>query len=111
MSLTITNPNSWTLTVLDVFVKWNSDKGHQTGNDKTLQLLSASLGSQFWSGNNPGPSTTLNPVTPATIPPGTSTIVFTFDQSYDRPDDSEEILINFATPGCQNNPIHVTPQP
>ena len=109
--MTITNPNPYTITVLDVFVKWNSDKGHQTTDDKTLRLLNASLGGQFWSGNNPGPSASLNPVGQATIPTGSTTLVFTFHQSYDRPDNTEEILVNLANPGCQNDPIHATPQP
>jgi hypothetical protein len=93
----------------DVFVVWDHDRGHQTGNDKTLQLQSASIGgTPFWTGNSAGPSTTLTPTAPLTIPAGGSiTIVFTFHQSYDRSDGSEEVLINLSTPGCQNFPIHV----
>ena len=110
MTLTITNPNTWPLTIGDVFVIWDHDKGHKTGNDKTLQLLSASLGATpFWTGNLPGPNAGLTPTTPAVIPPGgTLTLTFTFHQDYDRSDGSEEININFSTPGCQGSPIHVT---
>jgi len=100
----------------DVFVMWNQSKGHQTGNDKTLTLLSASMSGSptpFWTGTIPEPppspqtsSATLESATPIQIPSGTSTIVFTFDQSYDRFDGSEEILINLSTPGCENFPIH-----
>jgi hypothetical protein len=110
MMLTINNPYAYPLSIGDVFVVWNHDKGHQTGNDKTLDLLSASvLGSPtpFWTGNNPGPSTTLDPAAPITIAPnGATTIVFTFHQSYDNIDGSEEILINLSTPGCEQSPIH-----
>lgn len=109
MTMTITNPNSWPLTVDDVFVVWDHDRGHQQGNDKSLILQSASLGgTTFWSGNNTGPSTTLTPASTLTIPPGsTVTIVFTFHQEYNRSDGSEEILMNLSTPGCEAFPIHV----
>ena len=109
MTLTITNPNAWPISIQDVFVVWDHDRGHQSGNDKTLRLQSASLGgTQFWSGDQTGPSTTLTPSAPLSIPPGaTVTLVFTFHQAYDRSDGSEEILMNLSTPGCQNFPIHV----
>ena len=108
MTMTITNPNAWPLTVDDVFVVWDHDRGHQQGNDKSLTLQSASLGgTQLWAGSNTGPSTTLSAASTLTIPPGaTVTLVFTFDQEYDRSDGSEEILMNLSTPGCENFPIH-----
>ena len=110
MTLSINNPYAYPLTIGDVFVVWNHDKGHQTGNDKTLTLLSASLSGNptpFWTGSNSGPSTTLEPASPIQIAPnGTTTIVFTFHQSYDSFDGSEEILINLSTPGCELEPIH-----
>jgi TadE-like protein len=113
MTMTITNPNVYAITVQDVFVVWNHDKGHQVGNDKSLILQSASMSGSltpFWTGNSLGPSDTLTSVTPLTIPGnGTvSTITFTFNQSYDKFDNSEEILINLSTPGCQGFPIHAT---
>jgi len=111
MIMTITNPNVYPITVSDVFVVWNHDKGHQVGNDKSLILNSASLGATpFWTGINAGPSTTLTSASPLIIPGnGTvSTITFTFDQSYDKFDNSEEILINLSTPGCESFPIHAT---
>ena len=109
MTLTLTNPNAWPITVQDVFVVWDHDRGHQTGNDKTLILQSASLnGTPFWSGSSAGPSTTLTPTSTLTIPAGsTVTIVFTFHQAYDRSDGSEEILMNLSTRGCESFPIHV----
>lgn len=108
MTMTISNPNAWPITLQDVFVVWDHDRGHQQGNDKSLTLQSASLGgTPFWTGNNDGPSTTLTPTAPLTIPPGSSvTIVFTFHQAYDRSDGSEEININLSTPGCEAFPIH-----
>ena len=111
MIMTITNPNVYPITVQDIFVVWNHDKGHQVGNDKSLVLNSASLGATpFWTGINTGPSTTLTSAPPLIISGnGTvSTITFTFNQSYDNFDNSEEILINLSTPGCQSFPIHAT---
>lgn len=108
MTMTISNPNAWPIAIDNVFLMWDHDRGHQTGNDKTLILQSASIGGvPFWTGSSTGPSTTLNPTSPATIPAGSSiTITFTFHQSYDRSDGSEEILVNLSTPGCENFPIH-----
>jgi TadE-like protein len=113
MTMTITNPNVYTITVQDIFVVWNHDKGHQVGADKGLILQSASMSGSltpFWTGNSLGPSDTLTSVTPLTIPGnGTvSTITFTFNQSYDKFDSSEELLINLSTPGCEGFPIHAT---
>jgi len=113
MTMTITNPNVYAITVQDIFVVWNHDKGHQVGNDKGLILQSASISGSltpFWTGSSLGPSDTLTSVTPLTIPGnGTvSTITFTFNQSYDKFDNSEEMLINLSTPGCESFPIHAT---
>ena len=111
MTMTITNPNAYAITVKDIFVVWNHDKGHQVGTDKSLILQSASLGATpFWTGNSLGPSDTLTSITPLIIPGnGTvSTITFTFHQSYDKFDNSEELLINLSTPGCEGFPIHAT---
>lgn len=106
MSMTITNPYSFTLVIKDVTVTWNDDKGHQVGADHTLRLQSASIGAvPFWTGDIGGRSTYTIPY-PATIAPGTSTISFTFHQSYDNLDSTENILINFLTPGCENNPVN-----
>ena len=108
MTMTITNPNAWPLSIQDVFVVWDHDRGHLQGNDKTLRLESASLGgTPLWTGSEDGPSALLNPTSPLSIPPGgTVTIVFTFHQTYDRSDGSEEININLSTPGCESFPIH-----
>jgi len=109
MYLTIPNPNVYPVNVQDIFVKWNHDKGHTSGNDKNLVLLNAALlgNPAFWTGTSAGPSTTLTSTPAVVLPPSTTvTLVFTFNQSYERTDDTEEILVNFSTPGCQGVPVH-----
>ena len=111
MTLTIPNTNPYPVTVKDLLVTWNSDKGHQTGNEKALVLQSAGLlGAPlpFWTGNpllpDVGPSAFLT--TPFVIPAnGVTTLVFTFQQSYDKLDSSERIYMNLITPGCEGFPI------
>jgi len=109
MYLTIPNTNVYPVNVQDIFVKWNHDKGHTSGNDKNLVLLSAALlgNPAFWTGTSAGPSNTLTSNPPVVLPASTTvTVVFTFNQTYERTDDTEEILINFSTPGCQGVPVH-----
>ncbi|NJC95791.1 MAG: hypothetical protein C3F07_17630 [Anaerolineales bacterium] len=103
MSITLTNNLAANLQVQDVFIQWNHDKGHQTGSDKTLRLQSARIGSMtFWTGNNIGASLTIVPSPAAIITAsGTSTITFTFHQSYDNWDNTEYISITLANPGCE----------
>ena len=107
MNMAITNPLTVPVQIQDVFVVWNNDRGHQVGDDKTLTLQSASLGGvNFWIGNVSNQTTyTINPALTTYIPTGTSTITFTFHQSYDQFDGSEQIIINLATNGCQSYPI------
>lgn len=102
MTMTINNPLTQFLEIANVSVTWNHDKGHQTGGDKTLRLLSASLGSVFWTGNQLGPTYTITPASPIFIPPGASTLVFNFHQVFDRWDDTEQVTINLSTPGCES---------
>lgn len=103
MTVTINNPLPVALEISDITVQWNHDKGHQTGGDKSLILQSVSLGSTvFWTGPNIGPFVT-PPIVPnpaTSIPTGTSTMTFTFQQSYDNWDNTEYVLINFVNPGC-----------
>jgi hypothetical protein len=117
MSMTLTNPYTYPVHIADVFVVWNNDKGHNTGGDKTLNLISASLGTTvFWNadpivGPLGGPSAGISPFLPGSgwLPASASTVItFNFHQSYDNPDPgfTEEILINFDTNGCQLYPIH-----
>ena len=115
LTMTITNSQSYAVTIKDVFVVWNNDKGHQVGSDKTLVLQSASLTTTagtntFWTGTSTGPSTTLTSTSPLVIPGNgaVTTISFNFNQSYDKLDFTEEILINLSTPGCELYPLHKT---
>lgn len=107
MSMTITNNTGYILYPSYVSVAWNHTKGHfDTGKDadKTLYLQQVSLGSVFWTGNVYAPSYTLTPlnsIMPA-IPQGTSTIVFTFDKTYDTIDKTERIILTIGTNGCNN---------
>jgi len=106
MSMTITNPWNFPLTTGAGTVTWNDDKGHQTGSDKSLRLQTINVGGTIiWTGNSTSVSTM--PFTnPAIIPPNsTVTITFTFHQSYDNFDGTENIYINLSTPGCEGNPI------
>jgi Flp pilus assembly protein TadG len=110
MTLTIQNPNAWPLTMGDLFVIWDHDRGHQAGNDKSLILQSVKIGTtNYWTGSLSGPNAGITPTSPMIIPAGSSvTIVFQFHQDYDRSDGSEEISINLSTPGCETSPpIHV----
>jgi hypothetical protein len=107
MTMTITNPYAFPLTTGTGTVTWNNDKGHQLGGDKTLSLLSITIGgTTVWTGSSSNVSTI--PFTnPATIPANsTVTITFTFHQTYDSFDGTELIFINLSTPGCETDPIH-----
>jgi Flp pilus assembly protein TadG len=104
MSMTITNPNVYAVTVQNVQVKWNSATG-ASGN-KTLTLQMASLGAVFWTGSDTTGDLTITPSTTVTIPASTtSTIIFTFDKNYQNPS-GNSIIINLSTPGCASSPIH-----
>ena len=106
MTMTITNPYVFPLTTGAGTVTWNDDKGHQTSGDKTLDLLSITIGStNIWTGSTANVSTQTF-TNPATIPANsTVTITFTFHQSYDNFDGTEKIYITLTTPGCESNPI------
>ncbi|MEP6896505.1 MAG: Ig-like domain-containing protein, partial [Chloroflexota bacterium] len=106
MTMTITNPYVFPLTTGSGTVTWNNDKGHQNGGDKTLNLLSITIGNTtVWTGTSSNVST-VPFTTPATIPPNTTvTITLTFHQSYDNLDGTENIYINVTTPGCEDIPI------
>lgn len=111
MAMDITNPHA-SVTVDSVNVRWNTAQGAPSQN--ALKLKSASLGSQFWlgedsSGNLTIPSTDFS--TEVTIPGNnsTSTILFTFQTFYDNPDGTESISITLSTPGCENIVIHSIP--
>jgi len=101
MSLNVTNSHVAPLLISVVNVQWNHDKGHQTGDDKTLRLESMNLGGTIWTGNVSGPSYPVTPTSPGIFPAGsTSTLSFNFHQSYDNWDNTESVTINLSTPGC-----------
>jgi len=102
MSLSVTNSHTAPLQISVVNVQWNHDKGHLIGNKK-LSLQSVILGSStIWVGDEGGPSYPVTPTSPGIFPAGsTSTLSFTFHQSYDTWDDTESVTINLATPGCE----------
>lgn len=105
MSMTINNPIGIPLTVQNVMVTWNHDKGRSGGSGgRALNLTGASLGSSFWSGSVNSASYTITP-TSLSIPTGSSTIIFTFQYNYANQDGTERILINLSTPGCEFYPI------
>lgn len=105
MSMNIANQTGIPLAVQDLFVIWNHDTGHLLGADKTLRLQQASLnGVSFWTGNVTGPSSTIPPSN-LLIPTGESTILFTFHQTYEMAEGSEQIFINLKTNGCESHPI------
>jgi Flp pilus assembly protein TadG len=103
MLMPITNDTGAALTVTQIFVVWNHDRGH-SGN-RALHLQSITLaGVIIWTGDAPGPTLTLAFVPSAgiTLPINSSNIVFTFDQSYDNEDATERITMQFANNGCQS---------
>jgi hypothetical protein len=106
MTMTITNPYVFPLTTGTGTVTWNDDKGHQTGSDKTLRLQSIVIGiTTVWTGNSINVST-IPWTTPAIISPNTTVVItFTFHQSYDNFDGTENIYINLTNSGCEGNPI------
>ncbi|MEW6401439.1 MAG: TadE family protein [Chloroflexota bacterium] len=104
MEMEIINNTNHTLLTAQVYIEWNHDTGHTSGNDSTLHLIQASLGNTFWNGDLLAPSTYLTEFHPS-IPQGTSKIRFMFHQTYDSMDGTERILITISTPGCVNYPI------
>jgi len=105
MSITINNPYNFDLVMKEVVVTWNTDKGHQTGNDKTLRLRSVVVGgATVWTGDV-GNVLSQTILTTAVLPPGNTTISFYFHQSYDNLDGTEDVFITLTTPGCENDPI------
>jgi hypothetical protein len=115
MSLTLTNPNSYPITIDYIFVRWNGDDGHQAGSDKSLDLTSVSLGSTvIWTGLIDGASSvTIDPTSSATVSGSAVnlSVNFNFHQSYDNWDNppTEQVTIYFDQPtGCTINPINVS---
>jgi len=116
MSLIITNLLTVPIQVQDIFVTWNHNEGAQ-GN-KPLRLISVSWEPPIWNGPpSNGPSQTIIPSPTTYAQPGSSTLTFTFHETYANweklnGDTPERITISFASPGCTSFTIDVqhTPQ-
>lgn len=104
MEMRIDNRTGYALSVTQIYVEWNHDKGHQTGGESILRLRQIALASQIWNGDINSPSAYIPTFFP-TIPPGESIVQFIFHQNYDLRDGTERIIITLGTPGCVNYPI------
>jgi Flp pilus assembly protein TadG len=105
MSMMITNPNPYSLTVQDIHVVWNAATGGPGGEPLTLQSIT--LAGVFWTVNDSSGNITIIPVVTVTIPENaTTTIIFTFNNVYQNPNGSESLVIDLSTPGCESFPIH-----
>jgi len=102
-SMNIANNTGIPLEILDITVFWNHDGGSQSG---ALRLTDIALNSDIilQGASVYSPSFTLGHAG-LLLPPGQSTITFTFQKSYLYLEGSEQIYINFATNGCQDWPI------
>ena len=105
MSMIISNPNSYPLTVQDIQVVWNAASGG-SGSETTLTLLAVSLEGDLWTVKSTIGTHTITPTGIVEIPANsTSTVTFTFDQNYANPNGNESIVIHLSTPGCEDFPI------
>ena len=104
MTMTVTNPYVYPLTIGSGIVTWNDDKGHTTGTDKTLSLQGITIDSTtVWTGSTSNTSSQPWSGTVAVMPAkSTITLTFTFDQSYDNFDGTERIIFTIITNGCNN---------
>ena len=105
MSMTFTNPNSYSVTVMNVRVTWNSSTGGPGNPGSSLALQSVSLAGTSWTVINSTGTVTTTPPSTVTIPGNaTSTIIFTFNANYQH-SSGNSIIINLSTLGCENSPI------
>jgi hypothetical protein len=71
-----------------------------------LNLQGVSVGGvSVWAGDIGNRSTYTILTTALVAANGNTVVTFTFDQSYDQPDTTERVFINWTTPGCTGNPI------
>lgn len=105
MDVTINNPYAFNLVLRDITVTWNDDKGHEIG-IKKLRLQRVDVGGVIaWTGDIGNQSTYTLLTTALVAAQGNTVVSFYFDQSYDNPDTTERVYINWTTPGCTGNPI------
>jgi Flp pilus assembly protein TadG len=110
MTMSITNNTGISVTIGSITVSWNSSAGGSTGGTPVpLTLQSVTLGGiSQWSGSYTASTFSVPlPYGSASLVPGTSSIVFSFQQPYvTRPASGLAIAITFFTNGCQNYPIN-----
>lgn len=104
MEMEIVNGTGHVLSVSQVYVEWNHDTGHQSGNDRTVRLRQVIFASQAWNGDILSPSAYIPAYYPS-IPTGASKIQFRFHQNYLLTDGTERIIITIGTPGCVGYPV------
>jgi hypothetical protein len=108
MRITVNNPYGFPLTMKDLTVTWNNDKGHTSGTDKTLNLEKITVGATTIFTGPTINQYTVTVQTNATLPAASNTVItFYFSQTYDSRDGTENVYINWLTPGCESNPINV----
>lgn len=104
MKMQINNQSGHVLSTAQIYLEWNHDRGHRSGNDTTLHLRQILIANQIWNGDIQTPSAYIPAFYPF-IPIGESVIEFRFHQNYDLADGTERIIINISTPGCTNYPV------
>jgi hypothetical protein len=105
MKMTINNQTGHVLSTARIYLEWNHDTGHSSGNDRSLRLRQIIFGNQpAWDGNIRTPMAYIPGYYP-TIAVGESIIQFIFHQSYDAPDGTERTILHIANSGCDNYPI------
>ena len=112
MTMSIVNNTGVSVTIGSITVNWNSASGGSTnGTPVPLTLQSVTLGGiSLWTGSYTASTFSVPlPFGSASLVPGTSSIVFNFQQPYvTRPANGLAIAITFLTNGCQNFPINAT---
>ena len=110
MTMSLTNNTGVSVTIGSVTVNWNSATGGSTGGTPVpLTLQSVTLGGiSLWTGSYTASTFSVPlPFGSASLVPGTSSIVFNFQQAYvTHPGSGLAIAITFLTNGCQNYPIN-----
>jgi hypothetical protein len=104
MQMTINNQTGHILTAAQIYLEWNHDTGHSSGQDRSLRLRQIMFNRQVWDGDIMAPSEYIPAYYPR-IPTGESIIQFIFHQSYDVADGTERIIVNISNPGCINYPV------
>jgi hypothetical protein len=103
MVMAVNNGTGAVLNVSQIFGSWNSTSGH-VGSPSTLRLQSISVGGfVIWTGDAAGPSLTITPSSGSvSVGAGPSSIVFTFNQTYDNLSSTDMITMQVDNNGCRN---------